>query len=138
MGNRNAWPRMNRITTSVIALTAGVVILAGTAVAAAGDMSVATFLAKADALKAKGPLALMSSDIGLLREEGQAAGQAYRAQLDSERKAGHPSSCPPKGVRVTSDDLMGQMRAYPAARRPQITVKTAMADMFRAKFACPK
>ena len=37
------------------------------AIAAPGDMSVATFLNKADALKAKGPAALFSSDIGLLK-----------------------------------------------------------------------
>ena len=35
-------------------------------VAAAGDMNVATFLQKADALKAKGAMALFSSDLGLL------------------------------------------------------------------------
>ena len=49
--------------------------------AATGDMSVATFLAKVDALKAKGPMALFSSDIGLLKNEAYAAGRAYRARL---------------------------------------------------------
>jgi hypothetical protein len=59
--------------------------LAVPALAAGGEMSVATFLAKADALKARGIMALGSSDIGLLRAEGQAAGEAYRARLESER-----------------------------------------------------
>lgn len=80
---------------------------------AAGDMSVATFLTKADALKAKGPMALFSSDMKLLRSEGQAAGQAYRQRLTAERATGHPSSCPPKGVKVNSDDLLGFLRTYP-------------------------
>ena len=57
-----------------LALTIG--LLAAPALAAGGDMSVATFLAKADALKAKGPMALFSPDIKVLQQEGQAAGMA--------------------------------------------------------------
>ena len=137
MIDRTAWPVPNRLVLRAMALGCGVALLTGTAAAAAGDMSVATFLAKADALKAKGPLALLSSDIKLLQGEGQAAGAAYRAQLDAERKAGHPSSCPPKGVKIGGDELMAQMRKYPAATRQRITVKAAMVDMLRAKFPCP-
>ena len=137
MIDRTAWPVPNRFVLRAMALGCGVALLTGTAAAAAGDMSVATFLAKADALKAKGPLALLSSDIKLLQGEGQAAGAAYRAQLDAERKAGHPSSCPPKGVKIGGDELMAQMRKYPAATRQRTTVKAAMVDMLRAKFPCP-
>ena len=127
----------NRFGTAlrIIAL-AGLATVASSALAAPGDMSVAAFLAKADALKAKGMLAMLSPDIKVLQTEAQAAGMAYHGQLDAERKAGHPSSCPPKGVRIDSDMLMAQMRTYPAGKRPQISVKTAMADLFRAKFAC--
>ena len=136
MKYRTAGQRNKRLVLRAIAVAGGVAILSGTALAAAGDMSVGAFLAKADALKAKGPMALFSSDIGLLKAEAQAAGMAYKVQLDTERKAGHPSSCPPKGTRVDSDMLMAQMRAYPAGTRSRITVKTAMVDMFRAKFPC--
>ena len=128
-------PGKHRVLRAV-ALAAGAAMLSGPALAAAGDMSIAAFLAKADALKAKGPMALLSSDIGVLKAEGQAAGAAYKAQLDAERKAGHPSSCPPQGTRVAGDDLMAQMRTYPSAARSKISVKTAMVDMFRAKFPC--
>jgi len=103
---------------------------------AAGDMSVATFLAKADALKAKGPMALFSSDMKLLKREGQAAGQAYRQRLTAERSAGHPSSCPPKGVKVGSDDLLAFLRSYPDAQRPRVTMNAAMADFFIRKWPC--
>ena len=99
-------------------------------------MNVATFLAKANALKAKGMMAMLSPDIKVLQSEAQAAGMAYRGQLEAERKAGHPSSCPPQGARVNSDELLAQINTYPAGKRTQITVKTAMADLFRAKFAC--
>lgn len=136
MIDRIAGPVPKRFAMRAIALGCGVVLATGTAIAAAGDMSVATFLAKADALKAKGMLAMLSPDIGVLKTEAQAAGAAYKAQLEAERKAGRPSSCPPKGTRIDSDDLMAQMRSYPAGVRPKVTVKAAMADMFRAKFPC--
>ena len=51
--------------------------------ASAQNMPVSTFLAKADALKAKGPLALFSSDIGVLKKEVEAAAVSYRG----DRKA---------------------------------------------------
>jgi hypothetical protein len=110
--------------------------LATPALAVGGDMSVATFLAKADALKAKGLMALGSSDIALLRSEGQAAGQAYRARLEGERKAGKPSSCPPKGTKVQSDKLMAFLRTYPEPSRPRTTMKTAIADYFIKTYPC--
>jgi len=74
---------MNR---AVLALAASLA-LAVPALAAPGDMSAATFLAKADALKAKGIGALGSPDIKLLRAEGQAAGEAYRQRLAAHRDA---------------------------------------------------
>ena len=70
--------------------------LSAPAMAAPGDMAISVFLAKAEALKAKGMAAMFSSDIGVLMAEGKAAGQAYRAQLAQEAKAGRPSSCPPR------------------------------------------
>lgn len=123
---------MNRKT--LIALSA--MLLATPALAAGGDMSVATFLSKADALKAKGLMALGSSDMGLLKKEGQDAGAAYRLRLDAERKAGKPSSCPPKGTRVNSDELIAHLRTYPEAVRPRIAMKTAIADYFIKKYPC--
>jgi hypothetical protein len=106
------------------------------ALAAGGEMSVAVFLAKADALKAKGVMALGSSDIGLLRSEGQAAGLAYKARLKAERQAGKPSSCPPKGTRVQSDKLMAFLRTYPEPARPRTTMKAAIADYFIKTWPC--
>lgn len=110
--------------------------IAAPALAAPGDMSVATFLAKADVLKAKGAMALFSSDYKLLQAEGQAAGQAYRTRLAGERTAGKPSACPPASAKVNSDQLIGHFRTYPAARRGSITLKTAVADYFIKTWPC--
>lgn len=104
--------------------------------AAPGDMSVAAFLGKADALQAKGAMALFSRDIGVLKAEGKAAGEAYRARLQTERAAGHPSSCPPPGTKVNSDEFLGFLRTYPAAVRPQVAMKQAIGDFFIRKYPC--
>lgn len=123
---------MNRF---VFAITLG--LLAATpAQAAGGSMNVATFLAKADALKAKGPMALFSSDMKLLQQEGQAAGAAYKAQLDAERAQGKPSSCPPKGIKISSDQVLNHLRTYPAAQRPSVSMRTAIGDMFKKTWPC--
>lgn len=111
-------------------------VWSGALLAAPGDMSVATFLAKADALKAQGMTAMFSGDVGLLRSEGRAAGERYKARLESERAAGHPSSCPPKGVKVRSDDLLAFLRTYPAAVRPRTSMNQAMADYFIRTYPC--
>lgn len=123
-----------RRTTPALALLA--MLIAAPALATNGDMSVATFLSKADALKAKGLMALGSSDIKLLRAEGQAAGMAYSARLQQERAAGKPSSCPPKGARPSSNDVLSHLRTYPPAKRPTTSMKTAMADFFIKTYPC--
>ena len=99
-------------------------------------MNVATFLAKADALKAKGVTAMFSSDLKLLRTEGQAAGANYKARLNAERATGKPSSCPPKGTKVDSDKLLAFLRTYPEPVRPRVSMKQAMADYFIRTYPC--
>ena len=107
------------------------------AVSAPGDMKISTFLAKADALKAKGLLAMASSDIGILKTEGKAAGEAYRARIKSDKaKSLAPHSCPPAKSSISSDDLLNHFRSYPAAQRQQISVRAGFADMMKKRFPC--
>ncbi len=117
-------------------VTAASLALIAPAHAAPGDMNVATFLAKADALKAKGPAALFSSDLKLLKSEGEAAGADYRARLNAERAAGRPSSCPPKGAKVNSDKLLTFLRSYPEHARPRTSMKQAIGDFFARSYPC--
>lgn len=110
---------------------------AAPALAGPGDMSAATFLAKADALRAKGPMALLSGDIKVLKAEGQAAGQAYRARLKAEKAAGKtPHSCPPPKSSINSTQLIAHLRTYPAAARPRTTMKMAIADLMAKTYPC--
>jgi hypothetical protein len=111
-------------------------LLACPALAAPGDMNVATFLAKADALRAKGAMALFSSEMGVLRSEGTAAGMAYRDRLRAEKAQGKPSSCPPKGTKVNSNDLIAHLRTYDPAARSAKSMKSAMADFFIKTWPC--
>jgi hypothetical protein len=118
-------------------LGAAMVALAAPAMAS-GDMSVATFLSKVDALKAKGLGALGSPDIKLLRAEGEAAGASYRARLEGDKKAGKPPhSCPPKKAAMNSDQFISHLRTYPVAVRPKTTIKTAMFDLMKKRYPCP-
>ena len=112
------------------------VMLPTALLATPGDMSVAVFLGKADALKAKGAMALFSGDVKVLKAEGKAAGEAYKARLNTERAAGRPSSCPPPGTKIDSNELLGFLRTYPAAARPQVSMKQAMAEFFIRKYPC--
>lgn len=124
-----------------IALRAAAVLAIGAlavpALGQPGDMSVAAFLAKADALRGKGAMALFSPDLKRLKAEGQAAGQAYRSRLMAERKAGKPSSCPPKGAKVDSAELIAFLRRYPAEAQARTPMKSAMADYFIRTYPCP-
>ncbi len=108
------------------------------AFAAPGDMTVATFLAKADALRARGPMALFSSDIALLKGEATAAGRAYRVRLAGERQHGTPSSCPPPRSSMNQDVLMTHLRSYPAPARARTTMTAAMADWFVRTYPCAR
>ena len=122
----------------MFAMLAVMLLLPVAALAAPGDMSVATFLAKAEALQAKGVTAMFSSDIGVLKSEGKSAGQHYKARLQAEKAQGRPSSCPPPGVKINSDELVAFLRTYPTAARPRVSMKQAMADYFIKKYPCPK
>ncbi|MBN8500924.1 MAG: hypothetical protein J0M19_07220 [Sphingomonadales bacterium] len=120
----------------ILLAAAACLTTAAPALAAPGDMSVAAFLTKADALKAKGAMAMFSPDLKVLQGEGKAAGDAYRARLKAERAAGRPSSCPPANARISSDELLAHLRTYPAAARPRTSIKQAMADYFSRKYPC--
>ena len=101
-------------------------------------MSVAEFLAKANALKAKGFLALGSPDIKLLRGEVETAANAYRADIQAARAAGRaPHSCPPpKGQsKIGSKEVMAEFEAIPAAQRG-MSVKSAFYAMMKKRFPC--
>lgn len=105
---------------------------------AASAMDVATFLAKADALRAKGAMALFSSDIGLLKREVQTAAGSLRAERLAEVKAGRKAAyCPPPKGSMNSDELLAAMRAVPATDRSRTEVRTVLRTIMIRKYPCP-
>lgn len=106
--------------------------------AAPGDMSVATFLEKADRLESRGPLALLSSDFGVVKREIEASADAYKTRIDSDKDAGRaPHSCPPEaGGSLNSDELLAHFRSYPVAARSRTTVRRGFFDMMARRYPC--
>jgi hypothetical protein len=113
-------------------LIAGFAMALPTSVSA---MSVADFVAKADALKAKGMAAMFSSDVGLLKAEIAAAATGYRADLNAGKP---PRSCPPpKGsAKLSSDELMANFRTLLPAQRATTSVRAAFANYMVKRFPC--
>lgn len=107
----------------------------------ASAMSVADFLAKATALKAKGMAAMFSSDLGLLKKEIGAASGSYRAGLESAQRAGRtPHSCPPpKGkAQLDTNELIADFSRIPEPQQRQTTVTAAFMNFMARKYPCPK
>ena len=114
-------------------------IAAGCLAAPAQAMTVAEFLGKVDRLKARGVLALGSSDIGLLKREMEGVTKAYRADVDGASAAGRPPhSCPPpRGqAKMTSSDLLAEFQKIPPAQRG-MSVKAAFYAMMKRRYPCP-
>lgn len=116
------------------------VLLATMAVPAmAQTMNAETFSQRAQALKAKGAMAMFSpGEIKALTAEGQAAGQAARDQRLAAVKAGQkPRYCPPDGPqKMGSDEFMARLAAIPQAERQKIDMTEAMTRMLAVKFPC--
>ena len=106
--------------------------------APAAAMPVSNFLAKAEALKKKGPLALFSGDIKLLMNQIKADSQALRNERLAAEQAGKRGAfCPPAGgVKMTDKDVLQAMEAVPAPRRAQTSTKDAMRAYMVRRFPC--
>lgn len=96
------------------------------------------FLDKATALEKKGPLALLSSDIGRLKKEIQNSGKELRAERLAVGAAGKkPAFCPPEeGASVNSTELLGHFRSIPQAQRNSMRTKDAFRSFMARKYPC--
>lgn len=115
-----------------------VLALAGMALpnsASAQEMTVATFVTKAEALQAMGPAAMFSDDVAALKAEVARAAAAYRAHVETGRP---PRSCPPpKGsTQITSDQLLAHFRSIPQSKRKTTTVRAAFFNYATGRFPC--
>ena len=95
-------------------------------------MTVAEFMARAEALKAKGMMAMFSADLKPVMAEMKAVGPAWRAQLPTAQ----PPVCPPKGVRMDEAEMRRVLEAVPPAERPRLQVKDAFIRELNARYRC--
>jgi hypothetical protein len=106
---------------------------------AAQAMTVAEFLTKANALKAKGMLAMMSSDLPVVRKELDDAFAGYRADADAARARGRKDlGCPPpKGqAKVSSDEIMAALAAMPKPAQAKLSVRAGITDFMAKRYPC--
>jgi hypothetical protein len=119
-------------------LAAALLILALPISAAhAQSMPVSTFLAKAEALKKRGPLALLSRDYKLLKAEIGKSAKILRAQQLADRHAGRrPATCIPNPVNVEAGELLRHFQSIPAAQQRGTSVKAAFTSLMNKKHPC--
>jgi hypothetical protein len=103
------------------------------------QMTVATFLVKANALKSMGPLAMMSPDYDIMKREVLSVSRAYTAMLKTDKAAGRkPHSCPPAQLEksVSPDMILKHMESVPKKRRKKTTARDALFDFMKKKYPC--
>lgn len=116
----------------LIALAA-IVSLAAPATAA---MTVGTFVAKANALRANPLAAIASPDFGTLRAEAQAAAAQLKADRDARKAAGKPPiACVPAGESIGILDMLDGLAALPAADQ-RLPLKDGYAKVIARRFPC--
>jgi hypothetical protein len=117
-------------------LVPAVLLAAAPASLSAQSMPVATFLAKADTLEKKGPMALFSSDLKLLKAEIAASGKLLRQEIEAARRAGRrPQACLPEKAQTDSRELIAYLRSLAPAQR-SMPIKSAFTGLMAKKYPC--
>lgn len=106
--------------------------------ATAQSMRADIFLQKAEALKKKGPLALLSGDMTKLKGEIQGSAAQLRAERLAAAKAGQkPAYCPPAnagGLEVS--EILEHFQSIAPAERSRINTKEAFKRLMVKKYPC--
>ena len=114
------------------------ILLATPVAASAQSMNAGEFHRRANALKAKGPLAVFSGDIKVLMNEVKASAERSRVQrLATVKSGGTPRYCPPPGKQqLGSTEFMNRLEAIPAGDRSRIDMTEATTRILSAKWPC--
>ena len=113
-------------------------LLAAAPLTSAAAMPVSTFLAKADRLQKKGPLAMFSGDLKLLLGQVKSDAGALRAENKALETAGRKKAycTPPGGVKLSNRDILTAMHAVPPAQRASTDTRAALRAYFARRFPC--
>ena len=114
-------------------------ILVSTALVAApasAAMTVATFLARANALKAQGVGAIMSPDFQVLRAEAKSATTQLKEERAAREAAGKPPiACIPEGESVGIMAMLDGLAALPPAEK-KLPLKDGYAKVLAKQYPC--
>jgi hypothetical protein len=111
-------------------------LIAGVALPASAAMTVGTFLARANALRDQGPMALMSPDFTILKAEAKTATTQLKAERAARAAAGKPPiACVPEGEKIGIMDMLDGLAALPATdqKRP---LKDGYAKVIAKHYPC--
>lgn len=114
----------------------GLAMAAMTAAPAGAAMTVGTFVAKANALRANPLTAFTSPDFSLLRTEAQAATAQLKAEREARKAAGKPPiACVPQGQSIGITEMVDGLAALPA-RDQALPLKEGYAKVIARHFPC--
>lgn len=100
---------------------------------------VATFLAKVEAVKGKGVMAMFSSDLKQLMGEIGGSMTALKEERLAAVAAGRrPSYCPAGKAELSRKELFAAMEAVPPRARSKVQVKEALRAGLARKYPCPR
>lgn len=117
-------------------LVLGVALAMGVASPAAARMTLAEFLPRANALQAKGAMALFSRDLKPVMNEMKAVSAEMKAESEQRRAAGLPKrACPPEGTKLDSKQLLVMLNTIPPAERG-ISVKDGLIRAMARRYPC--
>ena len=110
--------------------------IATLAAPASAAMTVGTFVARANALKAQGPMALMSPDFPVLRDEAKAATTQLKAEREAWKAKGlKPIACVPEGQSIGILEMLDGLAALPAPVQ-KMPLKDGYARVLAKRFPC--
>lgn len=115
--------------------------VAATAVTTSGwaHMPASDFLRRADALRARGPIALFSPDLKRLQKAAEDAGDELHNEHAAQVAAGRRSDyCSPVSKYLGPRELLEGLHAIPPAQLRQMDIKQAMHAIFQRNYPCPK
>ena len=108
----------------------------GLAAPAHAAMTLGEFLAKANALHAKGAMAIFSRDLKPVMNEMKGAFAALKTEGERRKAAGlPPRACPPAGTKLDSKQLLAMLNAVPSAERG-MSVKDGLLRAMSQRFPC--
>ena len=107
--------------------------------AAASAMPVSTFLAKAEALKKKGPMALFSGDLKLLTGQVKKDAAGLGAENKAAAAAQRPKAycTPASGAKIGQKEVTEAMQSVPTPQRANTDTKEALRAWLARRYPCP-